>query len=126
MSRPINKPLAKQLTPEIIALIGTVPDSGMALISEVLRLNGRPNTTLTSCDLQLLEVARRELSVRGLLITFDVDEAEKVELATGISRDQAQAFLLRRTRVVTIEFNPGAPGGNEMTKDIPFYTSASK
>ena len=125
MSRPMNKPLAEHLTPEPNALTGTVPDSVMALIIEALRLNGRLNVTLTLCELQLLEVARRELRARGVCITFDVDEAEIAELAAGISGQEAQAFMLRRNRVVSVEFNPGALGGNELTKDIPFFTPVS-
>lgn len=62
--------------------------------------------------------------MRGVRVTFDVDEPEKVELAIGILREQAQTFMLRRTRVVTVEFKLGAPSGNEMTKDIPFFISA--
>ncbi|MGE8063863.1 hypothetical protein [Pseudomonas sp. NPDC089569] len=126
MSRPMNKPRAAQPTPEFIGLMGSVPDSVMALIIEAQRLNGRINVTLTLCELQLLEVARRELSERGVCITFDVDESEKVELAAGISPEQAQAFMLRRNRVVSVEFKPGARGGNELTKNIPFFTSLGK
>lgn len=126
MSRPMIKPLTEQLTPELIALMSTVPDSVMALIIEALRLNGRLNVTLSVSELQLLEVARRELSVRGVCITFDIDNAEKVELAAGISPQQAQAFMQRRNRVVTVEFKPGGQSGNELTKDIPFFTSARK
>lgn len=126
MSRPMNKPLAEQLTPpEPNVLRGTVPDSVMALIIEALRLNGRLNVTLSLCELQLLEVARRELRGRGVCITFDVDEAEIAELAAGISGQEARAFMLRRNRVVSVEFNPGALGGNELTKDIPFFTPVS-
>ncbi|MHC5194840.1 hypothetical protein ACYSUW_13895 [Pseudomonas frederiksbergensis] len=123
MSRPMNKSLAEQMTLELIELMGTVPDSVMALIIEALRLNGRLNVTLTLSELQLLEVARRELCAHGVVVSFDVDEAELLELAAGISRQQAQAFMLRRNRVVIVEFIPSSQGGNKLTKDIPFFTS---
>lgn len=126
MSRLMFNHLNEQLPLQVGGSINALSDSAMALFIEALRLNGRLNVTLSLGELQLLEVARRELSGRGLCVTFDVDETEKLELFTGISREKAKTFMLRRSRVVYVQFKSNAHGCNELTWNIPFFTSAGK
>lgn len=108
MTMLLNQTQTPGLTQDLAERLGVVPDSVLTLIKEVLKLNGRLNVTLSSHDVQLLDVAQRELQMYGVTVSYEVSQAEKDELASGISRHQAETILNRRSRVVTVEIRKPA------------------
>jgi hypothetical protein len=98
----LNQDRTEGLKPDRAVHFGNVPESHMTLIREALNLNGRLNLTLSSHEIQLLDVAQRELQIYGVSISYEPNNDVPGKRSTGTPNSQAEKVLSRRSRVVTV------------------------
>lgn len=109
MTIQLNQSRTEGLKPDRTVHFGNVPESHMTLILEALNLNGRLNVTLSSHEIQLLDVAQRELQSYGVSISYELNKAVTENPSNETPNSQAKKTLFRRSRVVTVEIKLPPP-----------------